>query len=262
MKGSCGQCVVHADLLKPTPVDRVGKFWLKREDNFTVCGVNGGKARACFALASRANRGLITAAARQSPQSVIVAAIARGTGLPCRIHTAAGAMTQELARAGKLGAEIIFHQAGYNTVINRRALDDGAATGWTVIPFGMACSEAVQLTARQVINIPDSAKRLVVPVGSGVTLAGVLAGLSEIERCLPVIGVVVGADPMRRLDQLAPPGWRSLVQLRQSRSPYRRSPKRTHLGDVALDPIYEAKCLSFLKPEDCLWVVGHRDSEL
>jgi threonine dehydratase len=242
-----------------TLVQRVDKVWLKRDDLFSVWGVNGGKARACLALARQARAGLTTAAARKSPQSFIVAAIAGGLGLPSRIHTAEGAVTEELARAKQLGAEVVFHRPGYNSVIIRRALDDGAAMGWTVVPFGMACPEAVQLTALQAANIPAGVKRLVVSVGSGITLAGILAALAQAGRQLPVLGIVVGADPTRRLDQWAPAGWRRLVELRQSRMSYKQSPSNSRLGDVALDPIYEAKCLSFLEEGDCLWVVGHRD---
>jgi hypothetical protein len=30
------------------------------------------------------------------------------------------------------------------------------------------------------------------------------------------------------------------------------------LGGLELDPVYEAKCLPFLRPGDLLWVVGRR----
>jgi 1-aminocyclopropane-1-carboxylate deaminase/D-cysteine desulfhydrase-like pyridoxal-dependent ACC family enzyme len=201
---------------------------------------------------------LVTAAARQSPQSFIVASIAAGMGLPCRIHTASGSVTEELTRARQLNAELVFHLPGYNSVIIRRALNEAASTGWTLVPFGMDCSEAVLLAARQAANIPSAAKRLVVPVGSGMTLAGILAALRETGRRLPVVGIVVGADPTRRLDKWAPYGWRDLVKLLRSESPYKRSLTAIRVGQVALDPIYEAKCVPYLEEEDCLWVVGNR----
>jgi hypothetical protein len=253
-----GSSVEGPSLFALTPVQRVGKIWLKRDDIFETCGVNGGKARACFALAQTASGGLVTASGRRSPQGVIVAAIARRLGLASRVHTALGGLTPELEEACLFGAEIIFHRPGYNSVIIRRALDDAAMTGWTIIPFGMECAEAVELTARQVINLPAAAGRVVVPVGSGVTLAGVLVGLAQMGRRLPVLGVIVGADPTRRLEVWAPPGWRDMVELTQSTLAYQRTPSETLLGRIALDPLYEAKCLSFLQTDDCLWVVGHR----
>jgi 1-aminocyclopropane-1-carboxylate deaminase/D-cysteine desulfhydrase-like pyridoxal-dependent ACC family enzyme len=243
-----------------TPIQKTGNIWLKRDDLFEVFGVNGGKARACFAYSRHSAVGLLTAAARQSPQSVIVAAIASGMGLPCRIHTAAGDITKELKRARQLNAELIFHRPGYGSVIARRALDEAASTGWTLVPFGMECSEAVLLAAHQTANIPLAARRLVVPVGSGITLAGILRALVQNGRQLPVIGIVVGADPTRRLDKWAPSGWRALVELHRSRWPYKRPASDVQIGQVALDPIYEAKCSPYLADEDCLWIVGHRRS--
>lgn len=224
-------------------------------------GVNGGKARACLAYARRSTVGLLTAAARQSPQSVIVAAIAAGMGLPCRIHTASGDMTEELNRARQLNAQLIFHRGGYGSVIARRARDEAASTGWTLVPFGMECSEAVLLAARQAANVPSAAQRIVVPVGSGMTLAGILMALFQKGRQLPVVGVVVGADPTRRLDKWAPGVWRSMVQLHWSRLPYKRPAKDVQLGQVSLDPFYEAKCVPYLREQDCLWIVGQRRSD-
>jgi len=243
-----------------TPVQKIGHIWLKRDDLFEVYGVNGGKARACFAYTRNSAVGLLTAAARQSPQSVIVAAIADGMGLPCRIHTVSGAITEELNRARQLSAELIFHRPGYGSVIARRAFDEAASTGWTLVPFGMECSEAVLLAAHQAANIPSAAQRLVVPVGSGMTLAGILRALRQKGRQLPVIGIVVGADPTRRLDKWGPRGWRAMVELHWSRWPYKRPANDVQLGQVALDPIYEAKCAPYLADEDCLWIVGHRRS--
>ncbi|MFI5022223.1 MAG: pyridoxal-phosphate dependent enzyme [Alphaproteobacteria bacterium] len=246
------------DLSALTPVERVNQFWLKRDDTFEICGVNGGKARACLALARSARQGLVTASARKSPQGAIVAAIAGHLGLSSCVHTAAGALTPELGQARLLGAELIFHKPGYNSVIIRRARDAAAMAGWTIIPFGMECSDAIRLTARQAGNLPAEAKRVVVPVGSGVTLAGILTGLAEMRWRLPVLGVVVGADPTRRLDVWAPAEWRKMVRLRRSQLTYHCIAIEACIAGIALDPIYEAKCLPFLKEGDCLWVVGHR----
>lgn len=42
--------------------------------------------------------------------------------------------------------------------------------------------------------------------------------------------------------------------------PYDHRAPDTTLGVLALDPIYEAKCLPFLRDGDLLWVVGLRPS--
>lgn len=240
-----------------TPVDEHGGYRVKRDDTYVVAGVRGGKARTCYTLAKGAE-GLITAGSRQSPQVNIVAHIAAHCGVPCRVHVPAGELTPELEDARAQGAELVMHRPGYNSVICARAREDAAASGWKYIPFGMECIEAVQATAGQVANIPSDTKRLVVPVGSGMSLAGVLQGLLDLGRRIPVLGVRVGADPSKRLNAFAPFGWQGSVELVTSPLDYHAHAPETMLGELELDPVYEAKCLPYLEEGDLLWVVGIR----
>jgi len=239
-----------------TPIEQHGDIWLKRDDLFEVAGVRGGKVRTCWVLSQGAS-GLVTAGSRASPQVNIVAHIARWLGLPCRVHTPTGALSPEVRQAQQCGAQVIQHKAGYNNVIISRARDDARRLGWVEIPFGMECAEAVRQTASQVGNLPTDAKRLVVPVGSGMSLAGIVTGLRTIGRELPILGVQVGADPIKRLNTYAP-SWRSMVELVPSGVDYHKDAARTEIGAVSLDPIYEAKCIPFLRPGDILWCVGIR----
>ncbi len=243
-----------------TPVERHGCYWVKRDDLFEVAGVRGGKARTCWQLAQGAP-GLVTAGSRSSPQVNIVAQIARHLGIPCRAHTPTGPLTPEVQAAQAAGAEIVQHRAGYNSVIRARAYADAKARGWREIPFGMECTAAVEATATQVGNLPAGPWRLVVPVGSGMSLAGILWGLRRAGSRLEVLGVVVGATPLRRLNEYAPPAWREMAELVPAGVPYER-PVPGRLGDLVLDPIYEAKCLPHLLPCDMLWVVGIRQTAL
>lgn len=241
--------------MRLTPVEQRGDFWFKRDDLFEVAGVRGGKARTAWALAQGAQE-LVTAGARQSPQVLIVASIAQALGVSCRCHVPAGSDTPELEQAEALGATLVRHKAGYNSVIVARAREDAQASGATLVPFGMECEEAVRQTQAQVTNIPPEASRIVVPVGSGMSLCGLLAGLTTRH---PVLGVVVGADPTKRLDRFSP-FWRATVQLVSAGVPYHDNAKRTDIAGVALDPIYEAKCIPFLRPGDLLWCVGNREA--
>ena len=240
-----------------TPVDEHGGYSVKRDDTYVVAGVRGGKVRTCYTLAKGAS-GLITAGSRQSPQVNIVAHIAAHLDVPCRVHVPAGELTPELEDARAQGAELVMHRPGYNSVICARAREDAAASGWKYIPFGMECIEAVQATAGQVTNIPSDTKRLVVPVGSGMSLAGVLQGLLDLGRDIPVLGVRVGADPSKRLNAFAPFGWQDKAELVTSPLDYHAHAPDTMLGELELDPVYEAKCLPYLEEGDCLWVVGIR----
>ena len=245
-----------------TPIEYRGGYYFKRDDYFKVVGVCGGKARTCWALAKPATHGLVTAGSRFSPQCKIVAYIARARGLACPIHTTKGELTPELNAAIVVGAHIYQHKPGYNSVIVKRAKDDAVDNDFTLIPFGMECREAVEQTARQVKHIPSRARRIVIPVGSGMSLAGVLYGLYLIGSPTPVIGICVGAAPERRLDKYAHPlsSWRSFVTLIRSAQPYHEpfSGSAPYIAGIKLDPIYEAKCLPYLKRGDLLWIVGIR----
>jgi hypothetical protein len=72
-------------------------------------------------------------------------------------------------------------------------------------------------------------------------------------RDVPVIGVCCGNPP--EMDWSA-----SHVQLVQSSFDFNDTVD-ADLGGVPLDPVYEAKCLEFLRPGDLLWIVAHRDTE-
>ena len=113
--------------------------------------------------------------------------------------------------------------------------------------------------AGQVANVPADVRRVVIPVGSGMSLAGVLAGRVAQDMHWPVLGVVVGASPEARLDRWAP-GWRwdGSVQLNWHPSDYGTPARMPYLAGIGLDPFYEAKCLPYLRPGDLLWIVGRR----
>ena len=241
-----------------TPVERRGSIFMKRDDRFEFAGVRGGKVRACEAIARRAVGGLVTAGSRHSPQVTIVARVAREYGLPCRFHTPLGDATPEILDALRCGGKRVSHRPGFNSLLVSRARLDAATRGWTEVPFGMECAEAVSLTAVQIRNLARKVRRVVVPVGSGMSLAGILTGLRGLRRPMPVLGVVVGADPAGRLRRWAPDGWERQVELVHSPLGYSQQPDVTSLDGIELDPLYEAKCLPFLTPGDCLWVVGRR----
>ena len=246
-----------------TPVEITpGGVLLKRDDYCSVNGIRGGKVRSCWHLAQGAP-GLITAGSRQSPQVAIVARVAHALDVPCRVHVPTGDNTPEILDAIAHGAEVRRHRPGHNSVIIARARTDAKETGWTEIPFGMETGAAVEQTAGQVAALvphKDEIERVVVPVGSGMSLAGVLHGMDREGLDLPVLGVVVGADPSKRLDKYAPKGWRDRVTLERSPLDYHAHASPSDLEGIALDPVYEAKALPYLQAGDLLWVVGIRAS--
>ena len=250
----------HTEL---TPVELVDGIYYKRDDSLNIDGSRGGKIRGCISIIEKALEsgpisGLITAGSRQSPQVNIVATLAMKYGVPCRVHVPSGALTPELLAAEALGAEIVQHTAGYNNVIIARAREDAASSGWLEIPFGMEHSIAVEATSRQVANLPKDIRRIVVPVGSGMTLAGILHGLIKNNITVPVLGIQVGAEIEKRLDKYAPSSWRSMVTIIKSQLDYHTEAPVTSISGIGLDPIYEAKTLAYLEKGDLLWIVGKR----
>ncbi len=242
-----------------TPIEQHNNYWVKRDDLFEVAGIRGGKARTCWHLAQGAT-GLVTAGSRSSPQVNIVAHMAAELGIECRCHVPSGKLSPELEAAKDIGAEIIQHKPGYNSVIIARARTDAEQRNWREIPFGMECEEAVKQTASQVKNLPAAIRRIVVPVGSGMSLSGVLQGLIDEKIDIPVLGVVVGADPRRRLNKYAPSNWEAMCELVESGIPYSQETRVEF--PIRLDPIYESKCVQFLEGGDLLWIVGIRESSL
>lgn len=239
-----------------TPIEKVLDFYVKRDDLFSFAGVSGGKARTCLYLLQN-SLGVITAGSRHSPQVKIVSSIAKYLNIPCRVHVPKGEETEETISTKINGAEIFRHFPGYNTVIIKRALEDKEMNkDFTYIPFGMECIQAVEQTALQVKDLPKQIERIVVPVGSGMSLCGIISGLKIINSEIPVLGIIVGANPDNRIKKYGSL-YKNLTLIRSS-LPYEKYPKERFLGNIELDKIYESKCLEFMRPNDLLWIVGKR----
>ena len=251
------------DIEALTPVQKVDKLYLKRDDLFQIpeIGICGGKARACWVL-SQGAAGLVTGCSRLSPQQQLVSRVAALFGIPCHIHTALGKYTTEMQDAVAHGAEMFQHYNGFSIVLSSKARRDAERLGWTNIPFGMESDTAVNCTRRQVQNIPAEAQRLVVPIGSGISVAGILYGLRDRGLDIPVLGVRVGGGHSgqrikRRLDRFGPVFWQRQLTIVQATVPYEKAVVATAAG-VEVDQHYESKAVEFLQDRDCFWVVGRR----
>ena len=242
-----------------TPVQELPELglWLKRDDLFTFGGALGSKARAAVVML-RGAKGCVVAGSRLSPMVSRVARVAAALGVPCRAHVAPSKeLSLEELDAVTHGAELVKHRVGYLTALKAYASRDAAALGWTEIPFGFECATYVEQSRRQAANLPREAKRVVVTVGSGMALSAVLWGLRDQGLSQPVLGVLVGSDPIERIDRWAPPGWRARVELIRARQKFEVSTP-AQLGAVELDPHYESKLLPFLRRGDAVWLVACR----
>ena len=245
-----------------TPIQEAeGGVLLKRDDLFQCeangLSVRGGKARACM-LMSQGAKGLTCGSHRDSLQQAIVAVVARRLGIPCVVHTAEGKETDQQAYAIEAGAEIQRHSPGYNTLVTARARKFGEESGFTVVPFGMESEWQIRGTAAQAENLPAGGfKRLVISMGIGMSLSGVLQGLERRGIFVPVLGIAVGADPSRWTSKYTSRKWDGLLEIRKSEHAYSKKIEGS-IGGAAMDRVYEAKALEFLKPGDLFWVVGIR----
>lgn len=246
-----------------TPWEAHEGIMVKRDDRLRVPGANGGKIRTIVRLALQRPEaaGLIGSGLRTSTSLTAVAAVGRYLDLAVRLHVPAGDETPETVAAEDMGAVLVRHRPGYPGVVAARAREDAEAERddeWVHVPMGMECLEAVRATASQVREEPvRSLSRLVVPVGSGMSLLGVLWGCRLLGLHTPLVGVVCGADPRRRLSKFSP-GWEEQVTLVGASTGYhdKRPAEACYLGDLQLDSTYEAKCLDYLQAGDGLWVVG------
>lgn len=158
-------------------------------------------------------------------------------------------------------SQVVVQKVGYNNVIAAHARDYAAQNGLFYVPFGMECGENVVTTMRQARNVPQGVKRVVVPFGSGMSMACVLNGLTLFRRYdVRVLGVQVGRSSLKNLEKFYTPfvGCKVDFELVASPMDYHEAPSEINFCGVELDPIYEAKCIPFMQPGDLLWVVGHR----
>lgn len=238
-------------------------IWLKRDDLFNICGVRGGKSRAAYQviqqLVEQGYSTLVTAGSRQSPQCEIVSFICEELGIDCKLFMPYGEDTSVISHIkNNSHSEIIHVRPGYNNVIIARAREYAEHRGCGYIPFGMECEENVEVTSKQVCNLPvDNMKRLVIPVGSGMSFSSIITGLTREGVDVPILGVRVGKDPAKIIKQYAEGVDFVNYQIVTSSVGY-HTWVEAFVGDYQLDPIYEAKCREFLQEGDCLWVVGRR----
>lgn len=253
---------MRIDELTPVKYYEDMGIWLKRDDMFEICGVRGGKSRSAYQviqqLLAKGYKTMVTAGSRQSPQCEIVSFICEELGIPCKVFMPRGANTSVINHIEKnKNTEIIRVNCGYNNVIIARSREYATDMNCGYVPFGMECAENVEVTSEQVQNIPENCKRIVIPVGSGMSFSSVVTGMTKYGINKSILGVRVGKDPSKIIREYAQGVDFTDYEIVSSPYDYHDSVER-FVGDYQLDPIYEAKCYDFLEKGDCLWVVGRR----
>lgn len=277
--------VVDSDAL--TPVEWHHGVAYKRDDlylPFADVDLNGGKVRQAIklvennlpAIRTRYGSTLLTATGVHSPQGLIIARVAAHFELACVLFIGATTAARALAAhpmlraAVELGATIdasarvAYEPALAKTIDTWRAARKGVGFP---IRFGMNLdSDAASIvgsTAAQCANIPDDVDTVVIPVGAGITAAGIINGCRtlrpNVKRLLCI--QIAGYDRRPVINKITP--YRDYEFMSSRAYPYATHVRRYVAPRFPLDPIYEAKAHEFFmrnvphEPGRTLfWVVG------
>lgn len=274
--------------IKLTPVEKYNSIWFKREDlynPFPSLGITGSKIRQCLALIKENKKKIIddfdsciaTAASVHSPQSVIVAQIAKKYKFQCIIGYGGSLSVQEaiqrhrtLNTCHKLGAQIVnLSKLAYSAVLYGRLREWGEKhkRNFFTVRFGFeaelgnATNPVISAIASQVKNIPKDITHIVVPVGSGVNACGVLVGVKK--YCPHVKVILIQPFGFDRSGLIKNYG--KDYEYIKGKYPYAKKVSYEISPTFHLDEIYESKAfLTMLASKSinvthdkiCFWVIG------
>lgn len=267
-----------------TPVELVDNIWFKREDKYAPYGddfISGGKIRQCRDLVERnldyihefCDSTIATAASIHSPQSPIVARVAKEFDLHCIIGfgntTIEGALKNiPMQWCHELGAELVVlsESQGFNNVLYANLKKLEKERPFFPILFGYAAQthreSIVGRIAEQVQNIPPEVSCVYVPVGSGVTLAGVLEGKRKYDSSFSVVGLQpFGYDRTKSVSTICEGmTWEYDYEFRKGKYPYAKLHSRS-IMDIELDMIYESKSFDMVEwkkdGSELFWIIGN-----
>jgi len=257
-----------------TPIHKFGDIYVKREDLSHWSSLDhpsGSKVRQYAQMAANSTvDGIcppcLVGCSANSAQQIYVASTAKRLNTRGIIYTAKRKTKSDATKyALKLGAEVNEIKPGYLSNIRKHARQRMTNLNRQIVEWDR--TKAIEDTIAQCKNIPiGKIKRIIVPTGSGLTAAGVLAGTIDIFN--PRIEVVaICTSPMAdkvKILRLACIVRKNLISncdrltVILPATPY-DVPKIARLPDgTPLDPFYSAKAFGYLQPGDLLWTPGLR----
>jgi hypothetical protein len=271
----------HFDALTDTldPIEVVSGYSVKRGDLFELGPVNGSKVRQCLHVVKHLRKGhdgLVTGAGLPSPQTAIVAAVAKYFDLKCAIVTPKyrdgmrdfDRINSSLAQ--RLGATVYGVGNPNPTGYEKDARVLAAHLNFLQIKFGMYGRLSMEPVIRQVENVPDHVERIVVVAGSGLSALSILRGLARYrKRNVKVVDVVTLSNHFRKnratfYDTQRAEVFDGLTWIHPSRWDYRKEVR----AGPALDLTYESKAwkwmIEHVPPSEkvLFWIVGKRCYDL
>jgi hypothetical protein len=195
-------------LFAPTPVEKHGDLWFKREDTFAPLGyggINGAKLRQCIWLVNEYVQhaghpiGVISGTSVKSPQLPMGSAVAMHYGLES-LHIIGATKPsiahkhENVAMATWFGAKFYVNpHIAYNPVLQRKVQDmrehDSHLKDYFYLEYGITLDhhrhspESIEqfhtLGAAQVQYIPEHIENIIIPAGSCNSCTSVLYGIAR-----------------------------------------------------------------------------------
>jgi 1-aminocyclopropane-1-carboxylate deaminase/D-cysteine desulfhydrase-like pyridoxal-dependent ACC family enzyme/Fe-S-cluster containining protein len=281
-----------------TPIEYVNNMYFKREDYYKpfedLKDLGGSKVRQLqMFIESKINdnkfpyKGIMTYSQVTSIQSLIVAKIAHDFGIPCVIGI--GVKNDKLTKSiednnvlnlsKEFDAEIIsLSGIGYNNVLESVAKDYSEKHNLFLVNFGINSENDIYGVIRgiafQVQNLPDDLDNLIVPCGSGVSLAAILVGLKLFNKKVKrVIGIQIsGYDRRKEINKIISkfnikPNYEFFIDKTYS---YNKKVEYLVSDNFDLSKVYESKAFEFLQKNKTLlnitdnektlfWVIGNNN---
>ena len=274
-----------------TPIEEYDGVLYKRDDLFSpfeYIPINGGKLRQCITLIDKLedrirddfNGKVATACGLHSPQGLIVTSVAKVFGFNAMVAYANSKSIDHLLeknpiirRIDELGGEVkIIAKLGFESNMQKK-LKQIILEGkdiFFVVKFGINLEEhsdaIIDSISCQVKNIPNDLDNLVVPVGSGITAAGIIKGLIQYEKQPKNLYLIqiAGYDRTDTIDRIVPL-WRLYCDfefISYKEFPYSKRVVQKITEDFELDQIYESKAYRWMQGRDLegktlFWVVGN-----
>lgn len=254
------------DLQELTPIQKINNIYIKRDDFFEFAGCNGSKVRsALYIIQKGIEEGFdtfVSVGSRFSPQCEIISNICEKLGCKCYLFMPNSNTDTSIIKNIRNNKNTFLirdlKQGAYTNVLIARSKKFAEENNYYYIPFGMECFENIAITSKQVKNLPKDINRIVVAVGSGMNYVSIINGLQKYNRDnIEVIGIQVGKDPTKLITKYCPMFKFLNHKIVNCNIPYEKQLK-VSINNIELDPIYEAKCINYLQPNDLFWIVGHR----
>lgn len=249
-----------------TPVEKIENIYVKRDDLFEYANCNGGKVRGALYIINKALQNgyteFVSLGSRFSPQCEIISNICEQMNLKCHLFMPNSYKDTTVITNIKNNKNTVLirdlKQGAYTNVLIARAEKFAQEHNYYFIKFGMEMPETIEILQEQVKNIPKDIKRIIVPVGSAMNFCSIINGLNKYNRNdIQVVGIQVGKDPLNVIKNYCPFFSYTKHKLIKAKPNY-ETQIEAYIGDLKLDPVYEAKCKEYLQDGDLFWVVGHR----